>query len=157
MLDIRLLRNDAERVRRGLEKRGMDGAGIDQALDLDARRREFLSEVESLKKTRNTTSREIGQRKKRGEDTEEVQADVRALGGKINALDDELRQTDADLQACLLRLPNIPHDTVPVGRDETANRLVRNTAPRIHSISSRERTSSWGKHSASWTWPAQRA
>jgi seryl-tRNA synthetase len=125
MLDIRRIRENEEGVRRGLESRGADTGVVDELLRMDRERRARLTEVESLKSQRNTVSKQIGARKKAGEDTSEVQASVRELGERIGILDREVRELDDRLGELILTVPNVPHSGAPVGSDESANRLVR--------------------------------
>ena len=125
MLDIKRIRDDSDAVRRGLESRGGDAAVIGEVVEVDRRRRELLTEVESLKGERNRVSKEIGVRRKNGEDTSEAQASVRTLGERINELDGLANENETHLNALLLSIPNVPHSGTPVGLDESANRTVR--------------------------------
>jgi len=125
MLDIRRVREAADEVRKGLETKGADADSVDRVLELDAERRGLLTQVEGLKNERNTVSRQIGVLKKKGEDTAAVQMSMRELGQQIAALDEQVRAADRGLKDLLLTLPNVPHASVPVGQDESANRLVR--------------------------------
>jgi seryl-tRNA synthetase len=103
----------------------VDAAAIDAVLDLDRRRREKLTETETLKNERNCVSKQIGERRKRGDDTSGTQAEVRALGDRISSLDEEVRAIEAELGQKMLLIPNVPHPTTPVGADSSANRVVR--------------------------------
>jgi seryl-tRNA synthetase len=125
MLDIRKIRDDADAVRTGIKAKNVDPAVVDVVLDLDRRRRETLTGVESLKSERNRVSKQIGERRKRGENTEADQAEVRAMGDRIASLDETVRVVDAELQNLLLTIPNIPHSTTPVGADSSDNKVVR--------------------------------
>jgi len=125
MLDIKRIREKPDEVREGLRARGADAAAVDEALDLDRRRRETITEAEALKSRRNTASKTIGDLRKKGEDTAAAQAEVRAIGERIAALDRTARELDAKMDDLLLRIPNIPHSSLPVGPDKTHNRVVR--------------------------------
>ena len=125
MLDIKRLRETADEVRAGIESRGQDGSVVDAVLKLDSDRREALTEVEAKKSHRNTVSKEIGQLKKAGENTDEAQATMRELGQQISELDDQVREIDESLRASLLAIPNIPHSSAPVGQDDSANPVIR--------------------------------
>ena len=125
MLDIKRIRDHEQTVRDGLSARGEDTAVIDRILELDAQRRARLNEVESLKNRRNAVSKEIGARKKAGEDTSAVQAETRQLGEQITVLDTEMRANEERLGEQLLSVPNVPCADIPRGSDETANRIVR--------------------------------
>lgn len=125
MLDIKRIRTEPEAVRQGLAKRGADPALLDAVQAYDSQRRELLTEVEQLKSRRNTVSKDIGLRKKSGEDTTEIQAEMRVIGEKIAALDTEVRATEEQLRQALLRIPNLPSATTPPGPDASANRELR--------------------------------
>jgi len=125
MLDIKRIRDDADAVREGLKARGEETAAIDEVLDMDRARRGLLTEVESLKAKRNAVSKDIGLRKKGGEDTSAAQAEMRELGKRIAELDERTRDMNICLQDKLLRIPNVPGPGVPVGLDESANRVLR--------------------------------
>ncbi len=124
MLDIRFIRENVDAVRTALANRRAE-VDLDGLLALDQERRNGLQEVERLKQERNTASKEIGQRKKAGEDTEAVQAQVRALGQQISDLDQRIRTIDQELTQRLLTIPNLPSSHTPIGADDADNVLVR--------------------------------
>ena len=124
MLDIRQVRENPDEVRRRLATKAGD-VTIDAILDADRRRRDLLQEVEALKSQRNTAARELGARKKQGEDITPQQAALRELGDRIKALDEETRVVDDGLADALLRVPNLPHASTPVGASEEDNVVVR--------------------------------
>ena len=124
MLDVRLIREQPEAVRRGLATKG--GAElIDELLVLDTERRRLVRETENLKALRNKASEAIGQAKRRGEDAGAEQARTREVGERIKTLDAELKSVDERLDGFLLQLPNVPHPSVPVGKGEDDNVEVR--------------------------------
>jgi seryl-tRNA synthetase len=125
MLARYLLRDDPETVRLGLAKRHMNPAPLDTWLRLDGERRAALVEVEDLKRQRNEASRAIGQVKQRGGDASEEIAAVGRLKSRIEELEARLQTLEPELLAIELTLPNLPHASVPVGEDETANRVER--------------------------------
>jgi seryl-tRNA synthetase len=125
MLDIRRIRESENEVRTGLANKGADLALLDQVLDLDRQRRAALTDVEALKSRRNAVSKEIGALKKKGADTAQVQAEMRAVGDQIAEKDTKVREIDARLDDALLRIPNVPCPTIPVGPDSSKNRVVR--------------------------------
>jgi seryl-tRNA synthetase len=88
---------------------------------MDAKRRAAVTEIETLKARRNAESTEIGKKKKAGENTEALQAAVRGMGERIAALDEEVKAIDEEFRNYLAGIPNVPHASVPVGPDETAN------------------------------------
>ncbi|MFZ5980316.1 MAG: serine--tRNA ligase, partial [Candidatus Zixiibacteriota bacterium] len=98
---------------------------IDLILELDEKRRDIIREVEKLKSEKNQVSAEIAKKKKAGEAADDVISQMRQLGDKISALDGELRGIEEHLNTELAWVPNIPHESVPVGLDETANIIVR--------------------------------
>lgn len=125
MLDIKRIRENPDQVREGLARRGADPALLDDVIKLDAERRSVLSEVEALKSRRNTVSKDIGAAKKRGEDTELIQAEMRELGKRIADQDQTIKDIDDRLRQSLLRIPNIPHSSTPVGTSADDNVEVR--------------------------------
>ena len=136
MLDIRLLREEPDRVRRALVLRNTE-APLDEAIEADAERREVLAEVEGLRAEKNTISKEIGElsRAMKGTDTKEAKhaehrrSDLMSrssfIGDKLDSLEERLGALSEKLRAALLEIPNIPDDSVPEGSDESSNVLVR--------------------------------
>jgi len=124
MLDPRLLRSDTDRVRQNLARRGFDlDAGA--YLALEERRRDAQLKVEQLRNERNVKSRGIGKAKAQGVDIAPLLAEVDTLGDALKAAEADLDAVQAQLLALQLGLPNLLHESVPDGRDETANREVR--------------------------------
>lgn len=124
MLDIRTIRDETDRVRQGCEAKGIR-VDLDALLALDEGRRRILREVEGLQQERNARSKEIGARKKAGEDVTAAAAEVRAVGERISALETELAAVEARLHEALLTVPNLPDDSVPPGRTPEDNVTVR--------------------------------
>ncbi len=124
MLDIALVREKPAQVKKLLQIRNADAAQIDAVLNLDARRRETLTQVESLRAERNRVSKEIGRLRDQAQ-REPLIAEMRQVGDRIAALEAELRQVESDLKAAMLALPNLPHESVPIGPDETHNPVLR--------------------------------
>jgi len=126
MLDLRLIRENPAFVKERLRTRGDDyDALIDQIVALDERRRQIIAEVETLKHRRNVVSKEIGMLLKEGKDATTLREEMRQVGDRINQLDGELREVERELEQTLLLVPNLPHESVPVGSDETGNAIVR--------------------------------
>ncbi len=126
MLDLRLIRENPESVKERLRARGDDyDALIDQIVALDERRRQIIAEVETLKHRRNVVSKEIGMLLKEGKDATALREEMRQVGDRINQLDGELREVERELERTLLFVPNLPHESVPIGSDETGNVVVR--------------------------------
>ena len=124
MLDIKLVRSRPEVVREALGKRGVE-APLEEFLRLDEKRRGLLVEAEGLKNMRNRVSEEVGRMKKSGQDARELVEKMREVSQRIKALDEEIRQLEEELEGLLLRIPNLPHESVPVGRSEEDNVVVR--------------------------------
>jgi len=124
MLDMRFIRENPELVRTGATNKN-EKCDIDQILKLDEQRREIIRGVEKLKAERNKVSAEIAMKKKSGEDASEAIAAMREAGDKIGAQDQALRELEAELKKHLDWVPNLPHESVPVGRDESVNQVIR--------------------------------
>lgn len=128
MLDIKLIRERAGFVRERLATRGAgDEQRIDEALGLDERRRKLLAEVETLKAQRNRVSKEIGalMAQKKAAEAEAKKTETRDIGDRITALDKEVATTEQALNEILLRLPNLPHPDVALGKSAEDNPVVR--------------------------------
>lgn len=130
MLDVRLIREDPEMVRERLARKG-ETRGVDEALQLDERRRAIIEEAERYKARRNVLSKEIAKRAKSGGAVESLKEESRATGDRINERDEELRQIENELRDLLLRLPNLPHESVPVGRTSEENVVVREWGQKV--------------------------
>ncbi len=124
MLDIDLLRQNPDSVREALRLRQDKPALVDRVLELDGQWREMLVEVERLRAERNRVSKEIGRMKDAAERQQKIEA-MRAVGDQIAALEERLREVEAELQKQMMWIPNIPHRSVPVGANEHDNREVR--------------------------------
>ena len=130
MLDIKILRTEPERIREALKKRNND-LDITPAIELDIARREILTEVEKKKAQQNEISKKIPQMKKAGEDTSAIFAEMKELSNEIKEDDEKVRELDAKLRDFMLRIPNIPNDSCPVGNDDADNvEIRRNGTPR---------------------------
>lgn len=127
MLDIKMMRENREAVMAAMAAVGAADAPVARALALDERRRAILAQVEALRAERNVGSKQIGQlmREGRRDDGQALQARMSTIGDEIGVLDEELRQVEADFGDAMLRIPNLPHPSVPAGRDEGENVVVR--------------------------------
>src|SRR5437763_121358 len=126
MLDIRLVREKPDFVRARLATRGGgDEAKIDEVLRVDAERRKTETELQRSQSERNRLSKEIGGKKSRGEASNELEAEVRKIGEQIADLTQRASAFDEAQRNLLLETPNLPHESVPVGKDPSANRVVR--------------------------------
>lgn len=124
MLDVKFVRSNPEAVARALANRNME-MGLKPFLDLEEEKREKLFLVEQLKNRRNLVSEEIGRMKKAGLQAEEMVLEMRQVSQQIKEMDENLRKIEDDLQNILLNIPNVPHDSVPVGKNEDDNVEVR--------------------------------
>jgi seryl-tRNA synthetase len=127
MLELRRIREAPSEVRAELARRGkpleIDEA-IERLINLDEERRGLIGEGDALKAHRNAASKEIGERKRRGEDASELLAEMSEVSERVRTLDARLREIETGIEAALLRLPNLPHPSVPVGGEE-ANQVIR--------------------------------
>jgi seryl-tRNA synthetase len=121
MLEIKYLRANFEEVKTKLQHRGEDLADFEKFEELDKRRRELLVETENLKSKRNEVSQQIAQMKKDKQNADDLIVEMREVGQMIKKLDEELREVEGTLENLLLSIPNIPHESVPVGETEDDN------------------------------------
>ena len=124
MLDINLIREKPEVVRKALQDRQMEAGPVDSILQLDERRRALLSHVEMLKAERNSVSKEIGQMKDAVSRQSKIEA-MRVVGDRIAALDKEVTEVEAELNALASALPNIPDARTPYGKDDSENIVIK--------------------------------
>ncbi|HEX6926366.1 MAG TPA: serine--tRNA ligase [Longimicrobiaceae bacterium] len=127
MLDLKWIRRDAEEVRARLAMRGAPertDAAVDGLVRLDEERRALIAEGEALKARRNVVTREISERKRAGDPSEDVIAEMRAVADRIREIDGRLREVEQEVEHTLLRLPNVPDPDLPLGGEES-NQVVR--------------------------------
>ncbi|MBC6315630.1 serine--tRNA ligase [Listeria grandensis] len=125
MLDVKLLREDFEGVKEKLSHRGEDLGEFEKFGALDTRRRTLIIEVETLKSQRNEVSQEIAQLKREKQDADAKIEEMRVVGDRIKTFDIELNEIDEKLRNILMAIPNIPHESTPVGETEDDNVEVR--------------------------------
>jgi len=127
MLDIKLIRENADAVKARLAKKGVPGNALDEVIELDRKRREIIGQVELLKAENNKRSAEIAGLKKSGKNDEAaaIIASMKEVTDKIKSFDAELSAIEDGQRTKLLYIPNMPDDSVPEGKDETANVTVR--------------------------------
>ena len=123
MIDIQLIRKEPDTVRAAIHKLGVE-APIDRILQLDRDRRELLQQVEGLRQQRNETSEQIG-RMVEGADRQAGIERTRGVNDQIGELEQRLRGLEAELEAALYQVPNLPHESVPVGAGEHENQVLR--------------------------------
>ncbi|SET14285.1 seryl-tRNA synthetase [Salinibacillus kushneri] len=125
MLDMKYLRDHFDEVKEKLTHRGEDLSDLDKFGVWDQKRRELIRESEELKAKRNEVSKQISVLKKEKKDAEPMIKEMREVGDRIKTLDKELKDIEEKLETLLMSIPNIPHESVPVGEDEDDNIEIR--------------------------------
>ncbi|NLI92866.1 MAG: serine--tRNA ligase [Peptococcaceae bacterium] len=124
MLDLKFVRSNPDVVKEALAKRHAD-INLDHFLLQEEKRRQVLFDVENLKAERNKVSEEVARLKKSGQNADDLILKMRDVGQKIKEMDDSLSEIEQKMQEVLYLIPNIPHETVPVGKDENDNVVIR--------------------------------
>lgn len=124
MLDIKILRQDPDKIREALKNRCND-LDISPAIELDKQRRELLTDVEQKKSKQNEITKKVPAMKKAGENTDELFKEMKELSNEIKADDEKVREIDEKLREFMLRIPNIPNPSCPIGKDDTENKEIR--------------------------------
>ena len=124
MLDLKYVRTHIEEVKESLEKRH-SSLSLDIFLELDERRRKLLFELETLQAKRNLVSPEIAKKKKSGEDTTDIMAEMSIISERVKVLNAEVSAVEKEEEDWLLSVPNMPHESVPYGKSEEDNRIER--------------------------------
>ncbi len=135
MLDIKYIRENPEKVKAGIANKNEKG-NVDELLALDEERRNIIVQVEELKATRNRVSSQIPKMKKAGEDTTKVLAEMKQVSDKITEMDSKLKNIDEKLNSLLMFIPNLPHGSVPVGKTDNDNKIIREWLPEGFSFES---------------------
>ncbi|WP_411843085.1 serine--tRNA ligase [Salinicoccus sp. HZC-1] len=125
MLDIKKIRNEKDIVKEKTEKRGMDPVIIDEILELDEERRQLIQQTETLKSKRNKVSEQIAIKKRNREDADDVIQEMRQVGDEIKGIDSRLAEVKEAYEYRMHRIPNLIHDDVPEGADDTENVEIR--------------------------------
>ena len=126
MLDIKLIRKHYEEVRKRIATRGEEYAKlVDRVYELDRRKRELQREVENLRALLNRKSKEYGRLKREGKEDETLKGELAKIKETLKGLEEELKHLEEELKDLLLRIPNLPHPSVPVGKDENDNVEIR--------------------------------
>ncbi len=128
MLDIKLIRENSELVKQGVANKNEKDT-VDEILSLDKEKRANLQKVEELKAKRNKVSQEVGKLKKAGENADHIIAEMKSVGDEIKELDDQLREIEEKLETLLMWIPNLPHESVPVGKTAEDNVETRQWLP----------------------------
>jgi seryl-tRNA synthetase len=121
MLDIKLIRENPDEIKKKLNLRGDFGKLVDSIGELDKKRREIIGEVERLKNLRNTVSAEIAKMKKEGKDASQKIAEMKTTSDDIKSLDEVLTSVEKEIQTILWDIPNLPHDAAPIGKTPEDN------------------------------------
>jgi len=124
MLDPNLIRTKPDFVKSAIATKGADPKLVDEFLAVDSKRRDIVKELDSLRHERNVISETIGAMLKKGLDPEKEKTQVREIGQRIAALEANLSEVEKNFESILLGIPNIPHQSVPVGKDESENVVV---------------------------------
>ena len=124
MLDLKFIRENPELVKKGIQAKGEMG-DVERVLELDKRRRQIIQQVEDLKKQRNENSKKVAQLKKQGQDASEIINNTKQISETIKTLDDELKEVEQALHEELSRLPNLPHESTPIGVDANDNVQIK--------------------------------
>lgn len=124
MLDIRMIRNETEKVKAALARR-KENVDIDALLALDNQRRELVFEAEQLKKKQNEVSKQIPQLKKAGEDTTAIFEEMKEISDKVKEMDNKTKELDEQISQMMYSIPNIPNDNVPDGDTDADNVEIR--------------------------------
>ncbi|MFQ5664025.1 MAG: serine--tRNA ligase [Terriglobia bacterium] len=125
MLELAYLRQHLDQVRKSYQDRGLVASELDEFLRRDEQRRKAITEVETLKAERNRASAEIGRLKKEGKDASHLMSKMKEVSGRIKVLDNRADELDQQMREFLLRIPNLPHQSVPVGGSPADNQEVR--------------------------------
>jgi seryl-tRNA synthetase len=137
MLDIKYIRENPEIVREGIKNKNEKDT-VDEILVLDKERREILQLAEELKAKRNRVSQEIGKLKKAGEDAGDVMAEMKSVSDEIKDLDTKVRDVESKLNEMLLWVPNLPHESTPIGKSAEQNVEVKQWLPDDFSFENEE-------------------
>ena len=126
MLDIKLIRLNPEMVKQAMRNRNMDfDAAIDRLVGIDAERRDITAKVEALRAEQNAASKEIPRIRKQGGDIQGIMARMKGISEQVKELESRLAALETEQRNSLLTIPNIPHESVPVGKDSDDNVEIR--------------------------------
>jgi len=128
MIDIKLVRESPEIVRKGIENKN-DKSSVEDILAVDLVRRDKLQLVEDLKSKRNSASQQIGKLKKEGESTDAIMKEMKEVSDEIKKLDDDLKNINERFKSLLKWVPNLPHESTPIGKSSEDNVEIRTWKP----------------------------
>ncbi|MGQ0638394.1 MAG: serine--tRNA ligase [Nitrososphaerota archaeon] len=124
MLDPKILRENPDKIRKMLKDRSIEFE-LDELIKLDKERRRLIIEVDNYRKTKNEISLEIAQKKKTGQSADSLILQMGHVSKELSGLEEQQNQIEAEYRKLALTLPNLVHESVPIGKDETANKEVR--------------------------------
>ena len=124
MFDLKFIRENQDIIRNAIQNKN-ESLNLDELLELDEKRREIISEVEELKHQKNLFNQKIALLKKEKKDSQEEIEKTKIISQQISSLDDSLKDLEEEIEKLLLKVPNIPHASVPVGFDENSNIVIR--------------------------------
>lgn len=125
LLDLKFIRENPDRIRRGMEAKGLPSSDLDRLLSLDGERRRFIREVEELKQERNRANEEVGRLKKQGRPLDQVFSGLKTISQKIDEIDKKVGGIELDINLICINIPNIPHESVKMAKDASGNQVVR--------------------------------
>jgi seryl-tRNA synthetase len=128
MLDLKLIRENPELIKQGIKNKN-EADKLDDLLKLDEQRRELILKADELKHKRNHVSSQIPQMKKAGQDVSSILAEMKTVSDQISALDSQLKEIELQVEDILLYIPNMPHESVPVGKSAEDNVEIRQWLP----------------------------
>ncbi len=125
MLSFEFLREKKEALIKALEKRGYDAAIVDELVKLDEERRRLIREGDELRRIRNQRNEDVARLKKQGADISDLIAELRQVSRRIKEIEEKRAKVESKFKELWLQIPNIPHESVPIGKDETENKVIR--------------------------------
>jgi seryl-tRNA synthetase len=128
MLDLKFIRENPEAVKQGIKNKN-EKDRVDEILALDEKRRSLIAKTDELKAKRNQVSQQVGQMKKSGQDASGIIAEMKMVSDEITLLDSQLKEVEANLEDILMFVPNMPHESVPVGKSAEDNKEMRQWLP----------------------------
>ena len=120
MLDIKLIRENPEKINELLKRRNPD-LSVDEVLAVDEERRQIQAQADELRAKRKVESQKIGEMKKKGENTDKIQEEVRFLGDEVKSLEEKQNELDEKQRNLLLNIPNTPDESTPIGASDADN------------------------------------
>lgn len=126
MLDIKFIRSNPEKIKEALKNRNSDVAEVvDELIELDSKRRNLIASVEAMKAKQKSVTKEIPLLKKNGQDTSGIMEDMKVLSDNISELNSDLSVLEEKVNDLILMIPNVPHESVPIGKDDSENVEIR--------------------------------